>query len=320
MHTSTSELLLTCPHCGTCNFLERGLRAHNCKVVDGPLTAAWLAFAKNKALGITDPATGTTPFSATVNPSNNKMNQDNNNAIALIGSADLRVKDNELELLKASAAQQFSRLRALRNEEALRGLLLGLTLHRIKASMAYGDFGGWAKQHATFGERWTSYLMKLAVTFVTVTKATKPELLALPGDQTELRLEDLEGAQRSFYTKASKFVADQSLNELLGAHGIKEQKKLGGTRELSPSGEGAKPAPTPEQLAHSTRDEIGSGIERLEQLLIKEARLAYVAGDHDFLRGVAASLGELALKVDVSVRDLIAISRPAIKAALTVNV
>jgi hypothetical protein len=213
-------------------------------------------------------------------------------ALALIGSSELKADAKQLALLQASAAEQFRRLRLLREEEALRGLLLGLTLHRVKASLPHGHFGKWAKAQATFGERWVNYLMKLALVFIDKAKATKPELLACPGDQTELTLDTLEGEQRRFVQKATKFVGKHSLAELLDLHGIKETKKLGGKRD---KGDDDTPA-TPEQLAQQTRDEIGTGIQSLEQLLITENRLQYVVADEDFLRGTVESLQTLHAK------------------------
>jgi hypothetical protein len=113
-------------------------------------------------------------------------------------------------------------MRRLRGEEALRGLLVGMALVRIKHSMPHGTFGPWVQENITaFGDRWASYLMRLGLAFAEKAKVTKPELLAIPGDQTELALDTMEGAQRRFVEKAVKFVGELSLNELLIKYGIK---------------------------------------------------------------------------------------------------
>jgi hypothetical protein len=217
-------------------------------------------------------------------------------ALAIINSAEIKASGTDLDLLKQSAIQQFMRLRCLRGEETLRGLLLGLTLHRIKASLPYGEFGTFIKASPTgFSDRWVNYLMRLALVFVDKSRATKPELLALPGDQAELALDGMAGAQRAFTEKAMKFVGDLSLAELLEKYGIKETKKLGGAREA-----GAKIPVEPitaEQLYLQSRDEIGGAIERAENLLLKENILQHLAGHPEEIRGVVDALHTLAQKV-----------------------
>lgn len=195
-------------------------------------------------------------------------------ALAVISSTELRASGEALDTLKASAAEQFRQLASMRNEEALRGLLLGLTLHRVKVSVPHGEFGKWSKTHACFGDRWVNYLMKLALVFIDKTKATKPELLACPGDQTELALDGLEGAQRQFVTKARKFVGALSLSELLDKHEIKTGKKLGGARTPAATDdtadEGEKEAITPEQLAARAREDLAQLITTGRQLLLQD--------------------------------------------------
>lgn len=191
-------------------------------------------------------------------------------ALALIGSSELKADSKQLALLQASAAEQFRRLRLLREEEALRGLLLGLTLHRVKASLPHGQFGKWSKAQATFGERWVNYLMKLALVFIDKAKATKPELLACPGDQTELTLDTLEGEQRRFVQKATKFVGKNSLAELLDLHGIKETKKLGGKRTASNEAEEPTEKATPEQLSLRAREDLAQFVTLGRQLLLAD--------------------------------------------------
>ena len=204
----STDTLYTCPSCQRSGFTARGLGAHECQALGRRLTPR-----ERLAIAGHAPASDLPPTSSPMTQTTH--------ALALISSADLKVSADNLALLQQSVTDQFRRLRALRGEEALRGLLLGLTLHRVKASLPHGEFGGWAKQHATFGDRWVNYLMKLSLIFIDKAKATKPELLALPGDQTELSLDGMEGAQRTFMTKALKFVGEESLSDLLIKHGIK---------------------------------------------------------------------------------------------------
>lgn len=306
MKAKAPEILLTCPDCGAHGFLPRGLTAHrgtlNCQRRITEREEAVVA--ANQAEVAARAAVARTPHPST--PS--RMAKPNTiSALSIVGSAELKADTEQLSLLQASAVEQFRRMRAMREEEALRGVLLGLTLHRVKASLPHGEFGKWAKMHATFGERWVNYLMKLALIFIDKSKATKPELLACPGDQIALAIDGMEGEQRRFVTKAKKFVGELSLAELLDKYEIKTGKKLGGARE---KGEEEQTPPTPEELAQQTRDEIGTGIQKLEQLLITENRLQYVVGETDFLRGTVESLETLHAKTAALVAKLTKTAKP----------
>lgn len=265
------EILLTCPWCKTPNYSERGLRGHVCRSAPGgkrrQLSAPAIHLAR-KAAGLVKPRLPL-PLPSTTPVSMAKTNTVS--ALALIGSSELKADSKQLALLQASAAEQFRRLRLLREEEALRGLLLGLTLHRVKASLPHGQFGKWSKAQATFGERWVNYLMKLALVFIDKAKATKPELLACPGDQTELTLDTLEGEQRRFVQKATKFVGKHSLAELLDLHGIKETKKLGGKRTAGCDDDDSEETKaTPEQLTARAREDLAQFVTLGRQLLIAD--------------------------------------------------
>ncbi len=228
-------------------------------------------------------------------------------ALSLISSSDVRVADAELELLKQTAVNGFQQMRRLRHEEALRGLLVGMALHRIKASLPTGHFGKWTKANLEgIGERYVNYLMRLALVFIDKGKVSKPELLALPGDQTELAIDGMEGAQRRFAEKAVKFVGDLSLHELLIKHNI---KSVGVKTELTARNQGDEgepaTAPTPEELYHQSRDEIGLLIERGETLFLKENRLQYLAGHPEEVAGVVKGLRDLADKVEHAAKPLL---------------
>jgi hypothetical protein len=65
--------------------------------------------------------------------------------------------------------------------------------------------------------------MRLALAAVENTKATVPEILALPGDQKELVFETGEAPARRLMAKLVEFVGERSLNELFGDLGIKDR-------------------------------------------------------------------------------------------------
>lgn len=172
------------------------------------------------------------------------------NALAVVTSHELKAKDSDLEFLQKSVVAQLGKMSGLRQEESLRGLLVGMALYRIKASLPHGQFGKWCKSaiNGTYGERYVNYLMKLALIFVEKCKVRKPELLALPGDQTELALDGMEGDQRRFTAKAIKFVGDLSLNELFIEHDIKPAGSTKNAKKKKPGGGDTSPAKTPQEL------------------------------------------------------------------------
>jgi hypothetical protein len=173
--------------------------------------------------------------------------------LVLLASSELRADQQELDRLTRGVIENMTMMRRLRGEEALRGLLVGMMLHRVKHSLPHGQFGPWIRANVhDFGDRYVNYLMRLSLAFIDKAKVNKPELLALPGEQVELALEGKEGAQRRFLEKAVKFVGELSLNELLIKHGI---KSVGLKTELM-EGEGDQDDElTPEQRAQYAREQ-----------------------------------------------------------------
>jgi hypothetical protein len=225
-------------------------------------------------------------------------------ALSVVTAPELVCAADDLARLQIATVEQFRVIGRMRGEEALRSLIAGLMLHRIKASLPYGEFGKWTKRNLQqFGDRWVNYLMRLALIFVQASKITKPLMLAMPGDQTELALDSMQGQQRAFYERAMKFVGRHSISELLDKHGIKETGKLGGKRAAAGGG---KPGPIdPDQLYLQARDEIGLTLSQAETLLLKENRLQHLAGHPEEIRGVVAALRELANKVEAAAKPIL---------------
>lgn len=224
-------------------------------------------------------------------------------ALALVNSQAIRANKTELARLQSGISDQFRLMRRLREEEALRGLLVGMALHRIKASLPYGEFGKWIKANVfEFGGRYVNYMMRLALVFAEKSKVSAPELLALPGAQTDLALDNMEGVQRRFVAKAVKFVGDKSLFELFEEHGVKDTAKLGGARAKAMK---KGKAPDAEALYLFARDEIGGIIQRAEELFLKENRLQHLVGHPEELRGAVESLRALADKVEAAAKPLL---------------
>ncbi|MFA5266035.1 MAG: hypothetical protein WC378_19610 [Opitutaceae bacterium] len=228
----------------------------------------------------------------------------NPTALVVLSDRELTYNEQQLPKLQAAAIAQIQQIRTLEREGAARAILAGLTLHRVKASLKFGQFMPWLKgnvQGVAYSQ--CNYYMRLASVFVEKCRVSKPDLLALPGDQTSLAItSETEG--RALLEKLSAFVGDRSLRDLLEKHGIKNSPKLGGARD---AGEKDPQAPVdPEMLYLQSRDEIGSVIHRAETLLISENRLQHLAGHPEEIRGVAESLRSLADKIEKAAEALLA--------------
>lgn len=151
-------------------------------------------------------------------------------ALILVQDSAISAPSGALFTLQQTAIEQMRLIRRYQNESAIRSILVGLSLWRIKASMK-GTFTEWLKKDFDgVGYRQARYYMSASLAFLEKTKATKPEFLALPGDQTQLTLDSYEGAARSFMEKITEFVGERSLGELLADLGLKETAKKKATR------------------------------------------------------------------------------------------
>jgi hypothetical protein len=152
-----------------------------------------------------------------------------NYALTILGSAEIRTVATVSEL-QAKALDQLVAIPRIEREAALRAILCGLALHRVKVSLPHGEFVPWLEKCTTgallveAGLRQARYYMRLALVAVDSTKASVPEILALPGGQAELALENQDEAARRLMTKLMEFVGERSLNQLLGDLGIKDRK------------------------------------------------------------------------------------------------
>lgn len=206
----------------------------------------------------------------------------------------------ELTKLQAAALHQLDTLARLNREAPVRAILVGLTLHKIKAVLKRGEFIPWIKQHVKGrGYVQCTYYMRLAVAFAEKTRVTKPEILAIAGDQTELAIEPADDTARRMMEKITKFVGESNLSELLDRYRIKETKKLGGAREGNDS-EDVPEETDPEELYEQARDAIGAVLTSAEELLIRDNRLQHLAGHPEEIRGVVESLRRLAERVEAA--------------------
>ncbi|MBX3736716.1 MAG: DUF3102 domain-containing protein [Candidatus Didemnitutus sp.] len=147
-------------------------------------------------------------------------------ALALVQDRQISPR-GEISKLQAIAVQQLAVIRQLHTSAAIRALLVGLTLHRIKAASTHGEWMPWLKKNFDGGKNTANRYMRLALVFVERTKVQRPDLLALPGDQIELALEKPGSAEKKLMDKAVKFVGEKTLQELLEEHGIRDDAKHG---------------------------------------------------------------------------------------------
>jgi len=159
-------------------------------------------------------------------------NAPSNYALTVLADAEIRTVVT-VSKLQAVAIDQLAAIPRIEREAALRAILCGLTLLRIKASLPHGQWEPWVRQvrgqTATSGSvlpgvAQVRFYMRLAIAAIECTKATVPEIVSLPGNQTELALEPADESARRLMTKLVDFVGRSSLNELLSEHGIKDRK------------------------------------------------------------------------------------------------
>lgn len=214
-------------------------------------------------------------------------NQANRSALVVLADTKLTAQGEQLAQLQKSAVAALQAVPQMERQAAAHAILAGMTLHRVKASLPHGSWEPWVNQIGTSGAdlkkvslTQVKHYMRLATVFIGKAKVTAPDVLALPGDQTQLLLEGGEGEARAFFGKLSKFVGTKSLNELLSEHQIKGAKKLGGKREAAESDEptDTPPVPTAEELAAQTRTELAEWIEHGRQLLIHDNVCSRLAG------------------------------------------
>ena len=225
-------------------------------------------------------------------------------ALVVLSDRELSYNEEQLPKLQAAALEQIAMVGSLHREAAARAILAGLTLHRVKASLKHGGFLPWLKANVKgAGYSQCNFYMRLAGAFIEHAKVTKPDLLAMPGDQIALAL-DGEGESRNFLGKLSKFVGNNSLSSLLDKYGIKSTKALGGSRETEESA----PLPVvtdPEVIRLQSMDEIGTSFGRVRALLIQENRLQYFVGHADQIKSIVDGFRSLADDIEKAAKPLL---------------
>lgn len=161
-------------------------------------------------------------------------------ALTLLSDPQIATTGGKLAKLQATAIEQIDLIKRLESESALRAVLVGLALHRIKASLKHGEWGKWQTAHLEAKRSQVGYYMRLAIVCLEQGGFTKPDLLQIAEGGTELA--HAEGPARRAFKKIQDFVGDKSLNELLCEHGLKNPGSgsgSGGSASPGPAGSDA---------------------------------------------------------------------------------
>lgn len=198
-----------------------------------------------------------------------KQSIDTQTALVVLG--DRSIATNKLEKLQENTIRAIETIDTEENRNTIRRVFVGFSLHRIKASQRRGEFLKWIKRHVKgIGYQQCNFYMRIASVCVEKARVTKPELLALPGDQIDLPLESTADEARRFVEKVEKFVGGLSFNQLLEKYDIKTSKKIGGARSAKGNDSDEDEPIDPEQIAAQTREELSSALGALRYLLIEE--------------------------------------------------
>jgi hypothetical protein len=161
-------------------------------------------------------------------------------ALTLLSDPQIATGGGNLESLQKTTVEQIDLIKRMESESALRAVLVGLALHRIKASLKHGAFGKWQTENLNAKRAQVGYYMRLAIVCLEDAGFSKPETLGLSEIGTDLATSDAASAKRAF-KKIQDFVGEKSLNELLVEHGLKSTGAGGGSNSSSGTGGGEDP-------------------------------------------------------------------------------
>jgi hypothetical protein len=223
-------------------------------------------------------------------------------AIVTISGA-LLTNKQQLARFQKSTAKQIGLIARDEKMTGVRRLFIGLALHIIKESLDHGEWTPWTEKHVltVTSQRQMHYMMAAAEVWVEKSGINKPQVAALPSGKFSLKLRD--GAQGKLIKAATEFIGDLTWGELLAEHEIREgAPALGGAR---PHGKGKAKKQSAEQLYLFARDEIGTAIDSLERVIVKENLLQHMVAHPEEVAGVVESLRRVADQVEEAAKPLL---------------
>ena len=170
-------------------------------------------------------------------------------ALTLLSDPQIATTGGNLARLQETAIEQLDLIRKMESESALRAVLCGLALHRIKASLKHGEFGKWQSKYIAAKRSQVGYYMRLALVCLQEGGFSKQDMTAMTSESGDIVLAK-DGAAHRAFKKIQNFVGDKSLNELLIEHDIKNASSGGGSSSSSAAASGEDPllADTAEHL------------------------------------------------------------------------
>jgi hypothetical protein len=222
---------------------------------------------------------------------------------ALVINGALLTNKQRLASFQQKTAKQLALIGRAEKENVTRRVAVGVALHVIKESLPHGEWTPWTEKHVLtqVGQRQMHYIMAAGAVFIEQCAIKPPEVAALTGGKFTLAAK--EGPLKKLAAAATDFVGDLTWGELLAKHEIKEGPvTLGGARAHA----AAKPkSQSAEQLYLFARDEIGSAIETVERVIVKDNLLAHLVDHPQEVAGVVESLRRVADEVEKAAKPLL---------------
>jgi hypothetical protein len=149
------------------------------------------------------------------------MSKPAKNTLALVSCSNFRVAITASKKLKARTIKEVLATVKYEKQGAASAILAGLFLHRTKASLKHGEWGGFIENELAKAMKWTaatagkntSYYQRLSTEFYEQAGLKQAEIIAA--------LDGQKAASKTVAAALHAFIGDLSLNELLIKFDIK---------------------------------------------------------------------------------------------------
>lgn len=193
--------------------------------------------------------------------------------LALFTDKRVKATGERLLAIQKATVQSVQLIRRMESEAALRAILVGSQLYVIKTSLEHGKWGPWQAENLDgIGQRQSNYYMKLAGVFA-AKSGIKPSELADVLAETDAwnRKSALSAPAKRFVKKATEFVGDESLTDLLIRENV---RSVGLRKELdAPKGKKESAKAKAKRLRAQLWDDTFQNINWLDETLTKPERV-----------------------------------------------
>ena len=231
------------------------------------------------------------------------MSKDETSSAVVVINGALLTNKKQLAGLQKKTVKQLVLIGRTEKDNVTRRLVVGLAFHVIKESLPHGEWTPWTEKHVlpVTSQRQMHYMMSAAQVMIEQSGVAKPEVAALPGGNFSLKVK--AGPWKKLVTAAAEFVGDRTWGELLAEHEIKDgPPTLGGAR---PHAKGKPKKQSAEQLYLFARDEIGTAIDAVERVIVKENLLQHMTDHPEEVAGVVESLRRVADQVEAAAKPML---------------